>query len=435
MMHLFLKKLFYRRSLVWLTSLLFMLGCTAQAADGPTPVTFMVFGDPPEQAVFQSVVDAFHAQNSDVQVELIGLPSKGDYLTRLSADFAAGAPPDVFLLNYRRLAQYHNRDALEPLGPMLTNSDKLDESEFYQIALDAFRDSSGTLVCIPQNISSQVIYYNKDLFDAAGLPYPADDWTWAEFRQTALALTLPDSNGDGEADQYGLGLEPALIRMAPFIWQNGGTLVDDVTHPTRLTLDTAEAREAMQFVLNLPALDGVVPNATAEAIQAQELRFYDGTIAMYINSRRIVPVMREVTHFNWDVAPLPRGPQTASVLHSDGYCMARSAEVKTAAWAFIEFAVSEEGQKLAAKLGRTVPSLKHVAESPVFLDPTQSPAHAQVWLDIVPHIRILPRLQNWVAIERTAGIELERAYMSNTTLDAAIQMIETQAEEEMNPLR
>lgn len=414
---------------------LLLVGCAGSNDSGPETVTFMVFGDPPEQHVYQSVVEAFEAQHPDIDIDLIGLPSKPDYLARLSADFAAGAPPDVFLLNYRRLAQLHNRGALEPLGPLLQASSKLSEDQFFEVAIDAFRDSTGTPVCIPQNISSQVIYYNKDMFDAAGMPYPDPNWTWETFRQTALALTLPDTDSDGEPDQYGLGLEPTLVRMAPFIWQGQGDLVDDAEQPTRLTLDTPEAKAAMQFVLNLAQVDEVVPNATAEVMQAQDLRFYEGNIAMYVNSRRIVPTMREIATFNWDVAPLPKGAQTASILHSDGYCLARHSKVKDAAWTFIEFAMSPEGQTLAGKLGRTVPSLKVVAESPVFLDPNQAPANAQVWLDAVPHIRVLPRIGNWVAIERVAGVEFERAYMQHTTVDDAIYAIQNVSKVGLVPLQ
>ena len=411
------------------------LGCSGPNDNGPKIVTFMVFGDPPEQNVYKSIVSAFETKHPNSHIDLIGLPSKADYLTRLSTDFAAGSPPDVFLLNYRRLAQLHNRQALEPLGPFIQSSDILAEDQFFAVALDAFRDSTETTVCIPQNISSQVVYYNQDIFDAAGLPYPKAGWTWEAFRQIALTLTKPDTDSDGEPDQYGLGLEPTLIRMAPFIWQGGGHLVDDLTSPTQLTLDTPEAKAAMQFVLNLAQVDGVVPNATAEVMQAQDLRFYDGNIAMYINSRRIVPTMREIADFNWDVAPLPKGKETASILHSDGYCLARRSQVKEAAWAFIEFAMSEEGQTLAGTLGRTVPSLKHVAESAVFLTPNQAPANAQVWLDAVPHIRVLPRLENWVAIERTAGVEFERAYMEHTTVDDAVFAIQRAGRGALVPLK
>jgi len=408
----------------------------AQSSSTPTTITFLVSGGPAEQAVFEAVVDRFHAKQTDIKVELNAVVSAGDFITRLTTDFAAGAPPDVFLINYRRMTQFYNRDAIEPVEPLLQNSTAFKEEDFYAMSLDAFRDAQGTLICMPQNVSSQVVYYNKDIFDKAGLPYPASDWTWEEFRQTAIALTLPDDNDDTYPDQYGLGLEPVLIRMAPWIWQNGGELVDDPANPTQLALDTPAAREAIQFVLDLAQEDGVVPNYSAEAVASHPDRFLASNIAMYVDSRVFTPTMRETVEFNWDVAPLPRGKQIANVLHSDGYCMASASQVKDAAWKFIEFALGEEGQIIAAQLGRTVPSLRSVAESPAFLDAESPPASAQVWLDnMEENMRVLPKVDNWIAIERTAATDLEQAYLGLETLDEIIANIEATAAEGFVPIK
>lgn len=403
-------------------------------AQQPVRISFMVAGGPPEQAAFQSVVDGFHAthpriDNAPLQVELIAVPSASDMMTRLTADIAAGAPPDVFLLNYRRMTQFYNRGALEPLGPLLTASSSLREADYYPIALDAFRASQGTLVCLPQNVSSQVVYYNKEIFDQRGVAYPQAGWTWAEFRQTAIDATLPDQNGDSYPDRYGLGLEPQLIRMAPFIWQNGGELVDDPAKPTKLAMGEPAAREAMAFILNLGRADGVVPNYSAEAVASHHDRFLAGNIAMFVDSRVLVPTLRESVTFPWDVAPLPVGKQAANVLHSDGYCLAAASAHKEAAWAFIEYANGPEGQSRASKLGRTVPSLQSVAQSPDFLDPTQPPANAQVWLDNMAILHVLPKLENWPAIERAAGTELEQAYLGYTSVDEVITNLEAAASE------
>jgi multiple sugar transport system substrate-binding protein len=423
--------------------LLTLTGCTtpplapaSAPAREPVTVTFLVSGGPAEQAAYQAVVDRFNTMQSEIQVEMSGVPRISDFITRLTTDFAAGAPPDVFMLNYRRMTQFYNRGAIELLDPYLKAGSTLNEADFYPEALDAFRNASGELVCMPQNVSSQVVYFNQDLFDQAGLPYPQAGWTWEDFRQTALALTLPDENDDGYPDQYGLGLEPVLIRTAPFIWQNGGELVDDPANPTRLTLNEPAAREAIQFVLDLAQKDGVVPNYSAEAVASHPDRFLAGNIAMYVDSRVFTPTMRETVTFRWDVAPLPRGKQIANVLHSDAYCMASASTVKDEAWSFIEFALGEEGQAIASKLGRTVPSMRKVAASEAFLDPTQPPASAQVWLDnMEQNMRAMPKIENWNAIERTAAIELEQAYLGFQTLDGVLAGIDATAAEGFVPIK
>lgn len=381
-------------------------------------ISFMVFGDPAELAAYQSLVNAFQAKHPEIEVELIHIPSQSDYRKRLSADLAAGTPADVLLINYRRYAAFANMGALEPLGAYLAKSDLISEKDFYPEALSAFI-YKGQLMCIPQNISSLVIYYNKNLFDQTGLPYPSNDWTWDEFLAAAQALTQ-DLDGDGRIDQFGAGIEPSLFRLAPFIWQAGGTLVDDEVAPTRLMLDTPEALEAVEFFVNLQVKYHVVPSAEDEAAENSESRFLNGRLGMYFNSRRGVPTYREITAFDWDVAPLPQYKARASILHSDAYCMPSVSQNKEAAWVFIEFANSVEGQTLVAASGRTVPSLIAVAESPVFLDPNAKPANSRVFLDAIPDLRGVPIHPNWADIEEIGSEEIARAFYGNTDVYDAV---------------
>jgi multiple sugar transport system substrate-binding protein len=399
---------------------LLLAGCGRSAQ--PT-VSFMVFGGPEEYAAYQTLVNAFHEAQDDVRVELRYVPDQAEYRRRLAADFSANVPPDVMLLNYRRFATFAGQGGMHPLDDFLANSAVLKEEEFFSSVMEAFR-FEGKLWCIPQNVSSLVVYYNQNLFDAAGLPYPGDDWTWGEFLAAAQRLTI-DADGDGRPEQYGVGIEPTLNRLAPFIWQAGGELVDDPQNPTRLALDSPEAQAALQWFANLQTEHGVVPDAVAASAESSESRFLNGTLAMVFNSRRGVPTYRTITDFVWDVAPLPRGARAASVLHSDGYCMAANAKSKDAAWRFIEYANSAVGQALIAATGRTVPSLRTVAASPAFLEPGEAPARSQVFIDAMDVIRAVPVMANWPAIEDTASQDIEQAFYRRVSVaEAAAAAIE-----------
>lgn len=323
------------------------------------------------------------------------------------------------LLNYRRFLQFAARNGLEPVGPYLDKSQSLHAADLYPQALEAFQ-WDGKTWCVPQNISSLVVYYNRALFDAAGLPYPATGWTWDDFLRTARALTR-DVDGDGQIDEYGAGVSPELFRLAPFIWQNGADLVDDPRQPTRLTLDSPGSLEAFQWFVDLQVLEHVVPDSTAEQAESSENRFMNGRLAMFFNSRRGVPTYRTVTGLDWDVAPLPVGVFAAGILHSDAYCMAANAGDKDAAWTLIEFANSADGQLIMAGTGRTVPSLRPVAESPAFLDPDQPPASSQVFVDAIPLLRRVPLLPEWPRIEEMASREIERAFYGQATVPEAAQ--------------
>ncbi len=380
-------------------------------------VTFSVWGDPAEKAAYEQLVGSFNRRQAGITVTLVHTPGQSDYLKRLAADFAGGLPADLILLNYRRFGAYAARGALEPIDPYLARSTLLQRDAFYPEVLAAFtRD--GQLVGIPQNCSSLVIYYNKGLFDRAGLPYPRAGWTWDDFLDAARSLTRG-------TEQYGIGIEPTLIRLAPFVWQNGGDIVDDPAAPTRLTLDRPESREAVQWFVDLQVRHRVAPDAVQQSAEDDESRFLNGRTAMFFDSRRAVPTLREITAFDWDAAPLPgrRGP--ASILHSDAYFLTAASRNKPAAWAFMEYANSAEGQVFIARTGRTVPSLRAVAESPVFLAPDARPASSRVFLDAIPAIRPTIAIDTTEQIEGLVNNELKRAFYGQATVAEAIATART----------
>lgn len=403
----------------------------SSASPAGAALTFLISGDPTDEAAYQQLIDAFGAEHSDITVDLINIPSGGDFRKRLAADFAAGTPPDLFLINYRNLGRFLASSAVEPLTDYLANSTLIKTSDYYPQALAAFQ-WNGEQMCMPQNISSPVIYYNKALFAAAGVAYPSADWTWADFVTTAQALTQ-DTDGDGATDLYGFGAEATIVRMAPFVWMNGGDLVDDPAAPTQLLLDTPESKAALAWFIDLQTTHHVTPDAVAEEAESSESRFVNGRLAMFIDSRRAVPELRTIDAFDWDVAALPAGPSRASILHSDAFCIAAASQQKAAAWSFLEFANAETGQTILAQTGRTVPSRISLAESPIFLDPQAKPAHSQVWLDAIPGIRHLPILATWSDIEGIVNTELKNAFYGATTLDEALQAAKGRSAEFFQP--
>lgn len=181
--------------------------------------------------------------------------------------------------------------------------------------------------------------------------------------------------------------------------------------------------------MDLRLTHGVTPDAIQDRAELNESRFQNGRMGMYLNSRRGVPTYRAISAFDWDVAPLPQGEQRAGILHADAYCMAAASGAKDVAWQFIEFANSVEGQTIIARSGRTVPSLKAVAESPAFLDPEAKPQRSRVFLDDIPHIKRVPTMDTWVDIEDTASQELERVWFGQITLDEAIPIINERTRE------
>ena len=399
-------------------ALVILAACSNDQQPGQSTITVQVSGEREETAVYRAIVQAYENDNPDTEVRLIEVAEKDDHLTKLSTSFAAGDPPDVFLVNFREYSQFVARGAIEPYGDFVDTLD-VDLGDYYPAPIEAFTFNEA-LQCMPQNISSLVVYYNTDLFEQAGVDPPSAGWTLDEFRAAGEKLT--------QGDVRGIGIEPSIIRLAPFVWSNGGDIVDDLDAPSTFTLDTPEAREALDYLVSL-AHDGLIPTEKELAAQDLMTRFMTSKVAMLLTSRRETPEFREVRGFNWDVGPLPIAEEKVGILHSDGYCISSLSRVPQTAADFVAYATGEQGQTLAALGGRTVPSLMSVSESGAFLDPTQPPARSQVFLDAIPGLRRTPVIPTWPEIEDLAEEILTRAfYEPGYTIDDMIEALRSETE-------
>jgi multiple sugar transport system substrate-binding protein len=206
------------------------------------------------------------------------------------------------------------------------------------------------------------------------------------------------------------------------VWSNGGEVVDDPERPTRFALGSIRALLPIQAFLDLRAA-GITPTDEEAESADFETRFLDGTLAMMLESRKAVPSFRTIDDFEWDVAPLPVFRRPVSILHSDAYCMTAASERHEEAWRYLEFALGPEGQAIAAATGRTVPSLRSVAESDAFLDPREPPASSQVFLDNIEHVRAVPSIATWPEIEDVVNALLEEAYYEPTGRGEAAELV------------
>ncbi|MGH3729161.1 MAG: ABC transporter substrate-binding protein [Micromonosporaceae bacterium] len=421
-----------------LVAALVTAGCGTASGSGDDAVQLLVFGAPEELAAYRTLAASYAEAVPGQRVRLIEASDRTDLIARLSTSIAGGSPPDITLINYRFYGQFAAKHALQPVDARLRESSRLDRGEFYPQAMRAFQ-WRGRQLCMPQNVSSLAVYYNKDLFRRYGVAEPRPDWTYNDLVSTATALTR-DANGkvvkgtesEGGAAPvavYGLGVEPTMIRIAPFVWSDGGEIVDDPRRPSRFTLDTPKARKVLRDFIALRQAYGVVPTDEEVESEDDESRFVGGRLAMVMSSRRATTTFRTITDFEWDVAPLPTyGATRAGILHSDAYCMTRGAKHPEAAWRFIEYALGEKGSAIMAKTGRTVPSNRSVANSPAFLDPNQAPEHAKVFLDAIPTVRAAPTISTWPEIEDVTDDILENAFYRGDKLDDMLRDLDEQCQ-------
>lgn len=351
-----LSKLF---RMVLMFSAIALVGCQPAPTPPPvkTPLTFTYWGSEMEKAAIESMVVAFEAQNLDIDVEAIHMPYE-DYLGRVTAMMNQGQTPDV--------GYFPNLQA--PLwaqeGKLLDLTELVQTDSFLSSALPVTRYyfGDGRIVGLNTAVEVTLLFYNKDLFDQAGLPYPPADpanaWTWTEFVSAAQKLTT-DANGNhaGEADfdpqrisTFGAAFDKIYEGWTfyPFIFSNGGQVVNE--DGTRLMLDSNEAAEAIQALADLMWVQHVAPTPAQDtALPGYVTMLQTGNLAMHIAGQWNLLDYASVNNLNFGVAVLPRFKVPMTVVLGSPTVIFADTPNKEAALRFYRFHNNPESVDLFAR--------------------------------------------------------------------------------------
>ncbi len=331
------------------------------AAAAPTTISMMMWGDPAELDVWNQIVADFHAAKPDITVN-VEVSDWDSYWTKLKTLLSAGTPPDVFAMDAPLYLDYQSRDVLLNLQPYLDkNPDML--KGVYPQTLEAYKTPAG-LYGLPRDFQTIVLFYNKDMFDAAKVAYPTADWTYDDLRTAAKALTKVGP--DGKVTQFGFysDLWDMELVWSEAIWANGGEILN--ADHTKTLIAEPNALKAWQLFHDMMFVDKSYPDSN----QVQEYGgdpFMAGVAAMTSIGHWAVPGYAEA-NFKWDVAPMPKGPAgPATSVNSAGFVIGKASKNPDAAFEFLKYVLSEPAQTRLAQLGFACPVLESVAQSDAFL--------------------------------------------------------------------
>ncbi|WP_252891795.1 ABC transporter substrate-binding protein [Thermoclostridium stercorarium] len=193
----------------------------------PVTVTYALW-DSNQALGFEKMADEFTEKNPNIKIE-IQLNGWSDYWTALDAAASAGTLPDTFWMHSNNFYRYASNEMLKSLDDLIASSDKIDLKN-YPEGLVSLYNYNGKQYCIPKDFDTIGLWYNKTMFDEAGLEYPDENWTWDDLYEAAKKLTKPDKS------QYGF-LAPLHNQEGfyNFIYQNGGTVITPDKNPDMMT--------------------------------------------------------------------------------------------------------------------------------------------------------------------------------------------------------
>jgi multiple sugar transport system substrate-binding protein len=342
------------------------------AAAPTTSITWSFWGDPWEVEINRRVARAFEAENPTIRVDLLHQPWD-TYFTWLRDQWKSGQAPDVMFLDNVR--GYASEGRLAPLDAFIER-DGFDLSDFYPRLLELSR-YQGSYFGLPRDNDTKVIFYNRTLFQDAGLEPPRRDWTWTDLRNLANRLNRRDAAGRPLV--HGFAFE-ANEWWQIWVWQNGGAVFDDPFEPRQVRLSEPAAVDALQFLADLVHADRVTPPLDVLLDSGAIFRlFREGRLAMAFGNHAQIPGLIEVPDLHWDIVGLPARRAQANLAGGAAYTIAAGSSQKEAAWALVRFLEGPRGQALFNESGLIVPARRSIREDNIFL--RQTNYDSQVFAD------------------------------------------------------
>jgi multiple sugar transport system substrate-binding protein len=373
------------------------------------------------EAAFQGTQKEFDDRFTEAHPDIILEPTYntwGDHNNIVPTWAAADTLPDLIYVHGSRAFPWAFEGITIPLQSYIDSDEEFNASDVWAEALNLY-NFKGEQHGIPYDHGPNLLGYNKDMFDAAGIAYPDETWTMDTLREMSLALT--DTTGDipkwgWSAEMPGLTNQDGVSCLGPW----GVELLNE--EENELLIDTPEARTAIQYWLDLILVDKSAPTA-AESQAFEQGPWQAGQVAMAVVPSWETPSLATFSSFAWDVAPWPTGPVAqATGSFGSGFSLTKNTQHPDQGWAYLREYLSKEGMEFMwGSSGRGSPARKSAYQS--WMDSEVVPEHAQYYLEAMDTYAITGRpYQTLAAAELNDIITRQVTLLKNgeTDLESAM---------------
>ncbi len=341
-----------------------------------------------------------------------------EYWKKIPILLAAGTPPEVYdvcALYYHDLASRGQILDVTDLVERDLNMDDYFESVLFGYDWPV---GSGNYSALGFSWTITVLYYNKSMFDARGVDYPNDSWSWQDLREAATRLTA-DTDGDGKIDQWGYQSTRMRTNLDTTFYSNGGRMLNPLR--TESVLDQYPQNiETTQFFVDMIYKDKISPPPPLGNSDMVTTRFKTGKVGMITTLLHLIGDFREVKDFDWDIAMVPKGTVTRAIYGgADPTGISPFTEHKEEAWGFLKYLLSAR-RGMLLMTGR-VPVNRKVANSDAYLRADLPPENMQVAFESTKYMRDADFSLKWSEWHTAMQQELDLAFMQEISVEEALQ--------------
>ncbi len=382
-------------------------GSQSQGGDSGKPLTVAIW-DNNQLPGLKEIIEDFTTETG-IEVEIQMVPWD-QYWTLLEAGAQGGDLPDVFWMHSNYSQKFMSNDILLDLTDKVAQSSTVDMANYYQDIAELYQ-YDGKIYGIPKDYDTIGLWYNKTMFDEAGISYPDETWTWDTFAEAAEKLTKADGS------QYGF-TSPASFNQDGYynlIYSMGGSVLSE--DKTKSMWNSEETVAAMNWWYD-NLVTKAMPTQQVMAENTPDVMLGSGKAAMVFEGSWMIAAMKgnEYIVSNCDVAVLPKAEDGTriSIYNGLGWSAAADTAHPDEAWKLIEYLGSEKAQKKQAELGVTMSAFMGTSDTWIGCAPE---FNLQAYLDMSDNMVIRPYTKNTKVWEDYSQETMVKAYTGQMTME------------------
>ena len=401
----------------------FAIGCGALGDEGKIAVRISNWGGAGDDSEYEKIIQdeyaKFERENPGADVRVEGIPGSGEYVQKMLLNFVAGTQPDVMVLDASSAAVFVNNGLLTDLTPFIEKDPDIELEDFYPNVVDIAKRGE-KVFAIPGDFTPMVVYYNKDLFDAAGLPYPDVSWNFEKFLDTAKQLTIPAKK------QYGFVFSNWMPGWIMWLWNNGGDVLSPDGKRASGYFNSEKNVQTITWLREMIRTHKVAPSLSEAASTGVDL-FANGQAAMaisghwamigYKNAPKDLSGKPKIDWKRLGVVALPHNtPQSNTVMYEAGFGMPKGAKNSELAWKLIKMWTSYRLQSRYNASGIAVCARRDVSR-----ERASDPLEAQ-FLPIIQTARPPwgAKVEGYEAVERIGKVMMDSVLTGGADVRTAL---------------
>ena len=374
---------------------------------GPVSGDLTVWAMGNEGTKLNVLADAFMKDNPDVKVSVTPV-DWGQAVAKLQTAIAGGTTPDVSQMGTDMMGQFGATGAFETVPA------DIDKSAYFESAWNT-NIVDGAVVGVPWYVETRLLYYRKDIAEKAGISAPPA--TWDELK--TMAKAMQEKGGA----KYGISLGTKNWQeYFPFLWSNGGNVVDDTGKPV---LNSPEAVEALTFY-NSFFNEGLTPKSVPEGFDITPA-FVTGDYPMFFSGPWHLSLIKEAGGADfadkWAIAPMPKKTTATSFVGGSNVVVYKNSKNKDAAWAFVKFLSDPKTQALWYTTVTDLPAVQAAWDDPALAaDP-----NVKFFGDQLKDTKAQPASASWSEVSSAINDTLEKMTTGGMDPQAAADQMQQAA--------